>query len=253
MIDPATYFAPVPADIELERFDAARVPAHVAVIMDGNGRWAQAHGKPRSLGHKAGVKGVRNLIQTADDLGIRYLTIYSFSTENWARPKTEVATLMRLFAQTMAGEIDAMDAKGVRINLIGDIDGLAPQTQEVYRQAVARTAANTGMTLTIAANYGARQSIVAAIRKAAADPVCDLAALTTEGFAAYLETAGLPDPDLLIRTSGEHRLSNFLLYETAYTEFYVTDLLWPDFDKYAFLRALIDYQARSRRFGGIDG
>jgi undecaprenyl diphosphate synthase len=253
----AEYFEPLPPDIGLDGFEPGRIPAHVAVIMDGNGRWAQKRGLTRAAGHKAGIEGVRALIRTANDLGVRYLTIYSFSTENWSRPLTEVRALMKLFASTMSNEIDAMCDEQVRIRVIGDMDALPEATRRVYQDAIERTSGNTGMTLVIAASYGSRAEIVAAARRLATRALNGeldaeaVAALGEEEFAACLTTAGMPDPDLLIRTSGEMRLSNFLLYQIAYSELYVTDVLWPDFDKYEFLKAVIDFQSRNRRYGGI--
>jgi undecaprenyl diphosphate synthase len=249
----------VPAGFDATGFDAARVPAHIAVIMDGNGRWAKQRGLPRAAGHKAGIEGVRALIQTADDLGVRYLTIYSFSTENWSRPYQEVKTLMSLFARTMLSEIDAMHAKGVRVRTIGDLNKLPADTRDTFLGAVEQTAANTGMTLTVAVNYGSRSEIVQAaqaIAKLAASggysqEELESEAFMEDAFAKQLNTAGMPDPDLLIRTSGEYRLSNFLLYQIAYSELYVTDTLWPDFDAAELLRAIIAYQGRERRFGKL--
>ncbi|NLG11085.1 MAG: isoprenyl transferase [Coriobacteriaceae bacterium] len=247
----------VPADIDLQAFDPLRVPEHIAVIMDGNGRWAKLRGENRAFGHKAGIKGVRALIRTSSDLGVRYLTIYSFSTENWNRPITEVKTLMTLFANTMAAELASLDAEGVRIKTIGDMSKLPRRTRETFEDAIAKTADNQGMTLVIAVNYGARQEIVRAAqtiaRKAKSGELDEvgIAALDDSGFAAYLDTAQIPDPDLLIRTSGEYRISNFLLYQIAYAEMFITPTLWPDFDEYELLRAIIAYQKRDRRFGGI--
>jgi undecaprenyl diphosphate synthase len=253
----AAIFTPLPAGLELSALDLARIPTHVAVIMDGNGRWAQERGKQRALGHKAGVEGVRALIRTSNDLGVRYLTIYSFSTENWARPRTEVMTLMDLFAKTMAAEIDGMHEEQVRIRVIGDMTPLPPKTRQTFEDAIVKTRDNAGMTLIIAVNYGSRQEITEAaqaIARQAAAGQLDAAAidaLTPADFAGYLQTADFPDPDLLIRTSGELRLSNFLLYQLAYSELYITDVLWPDFDKYELLRAILAYQKRNRRFGGV--
>jgi len=247
----------VPADIDLQAFDPLRVPQHIAVIMDGNGRWAQLRGENRAFGHKAGIKGVRALIRTSNDLGVRYLTIYSFSTENWNRPVSEVKTLMTLFANTMAAELASMDAEGVRIRVIGDMSKLPRRTRVTFEDAIAKTAGNEGMTLVIAVNYGARQEIVRAVRaiarKAASGELDEtgIEALDDVAFANYLDTKQIPDPDLLIRTSGEYRISNFLLYQIAYTEMYITPTLWPDFDEYELLRAIIAYQQRNRRFGGI--
>ena len=242
---------PKPANL-----DTSRIPGHVAVIMDGNGRWAKRQGKSRVAGHRAGVAGVRELIRTANDLGVDYLTIYSFSTENWSRPRKEVQTLMDLFARTMRAELAGLLAEQVRIRLIGSVDSLPKATRESFLEAVQESDANSGMTLVIAVNYGARREIVSAAKRLAAAALAqevtaaDLEALDEQGFGQLLSTAGIPDPELLIRTGGEYRLSNFLLYQVAYSEFYVTSLLWPDFDRWEFLRALLDYQQRQRRFGG---
>lgn len=250
-------FDSAPDDIDLSSFDVERIPVHVAVIMDGNGRWAQQRGKNRAAGHKAGIEGVRALIRTANDLGIRYLTIYSFSTENWARPAVEVKTLMTLFANTMAEELEGLHEEQVRIRTIGDLSPLPARTRLTFESAVERTRDNTGMTLVIAVNYGSRLEIVSAAQRIARDVLRGaldegaLDTLTPESFASYLETAGIPDPDLLIRTSGESRLSNFLLFQAAYSEIYITPTLWPDFDCYELLRALCAFQKRERRFGGV--
>ena len=231
-----------------------RIPQHVAVIMDGNGRWAKQRGLERGEGHKAGVRAVREVITAANDVGVRYLTIYSFSTENWNRPASEVTGLMELFAQVMGAELDGLDAEHVRVRLLGDVEALPLATRTIFKQAEKRTAANDGMTLAIAVNYGARQELVRAAQLLAADVAAGSLQpedACEEALAARLYTAGMPDPDLLIRTSGELRLSNFLLWQLAYAEFYITDVYWPDFDRYELLRALLSYQARDRRFGGV--
>jgi len=251
-------FAPAPPDIDLLALDVQRIPQHIAVIMDGNGRWAELRGLPRAAGHKAGVKGVRALLRTSKDLGIRYVTIYSFSTENWSRPVDEVQTLMNLFAKTLAAELDELNEENVCIRTIGDLGKLPKKTRESFKQAVVQTAKNTRMTLVVAVNYGSRTEIIDAARSLAHDAASHaLDAAAIDGideamFADRLETAGIPDPDLLIRTSGEYRISNFLLYQMAYSEWYVTDTLWPDFDSYELLRALLNYQQRHRRFGGVN-
>ncbi|MDR2492852.1 MAG: isoprenyl transferase [Coriobacteriales bacterium] len=248
-------FSPVPPDIDLAAIDTTGIPQHIAVIMDGNGRWALKRGKRRVSGHKAGIEGVRSLIRTSDDLGVRFLTIYSFSTENWSRPLQEVQALMALFAKTMAAELEAMHEKGVRVLVIGDMRPLPVRTRETFERAIDRTAENTGMTLVVALNYGSRTEIVRAAQTLAARAAAgwqvpeDLQEFEAV-FAGELDTAGIPDPDLLIRTSGECRVSNFLLYQIAYSELYVTPTLWPDFDRFELLRAIIDYQRRERRFGG---
>jgi undecaprenyl diphosphate synthase len=244
--------------LDLRQLDLERIPEHIAVIMDGNGRWAKQRGLARAQGHKAGVEGVRALIRASNDLGVRYLTIYSFSTENWSRPYTEVKALMTLFAKTMAAELDGLHEENVRIATIGDLSELPAKTAKTFSDAAERTAANTGMTLIIAVNYGSRVEIVNAARKLAQRALAgeldafELASLNDSGFSALLETAAFPDPDLLIRTSGEYRLSNFLLYQCAYSELYVTETLWPDFDRYELLRAILVYQGRNRRFGGSE-
>ncbi|MDR0350249.1 MAG: isoprenyl transferase [Coriobacteriales bacterium] len=250
-------FEPLPDDIDLSAFDLERIPTHIAVIMDGNGRWAEQRGKSRTAGHKAGIKGVRALINTANDLGVRYLTIYSFSTENWARPADEVKMLMNLFANTMAAELDPLHAEQVRIRIIGDLSTLPAKTRTTFEDAVERTKANKGMTLIIAVNYGSRHEITTAAQKIARAALAGelnvkaIDALSPEDFATYLDTADIPDPDLLIRTSGEHRLSNFLLFQVAYSELYLTPVLWPDFDAHELLRAILAFQERKRRFGGV--
>ncbi|MCL1846795.1 MAG: isoprenyl transferase [Coriobacteriia bacterium] len=250
-------FESPPSDIDLTAFDPERIPLHIAVIMDGNGRWAQQRGKNRAFGHKAGIEGVRALIRTSNDLGIRYLTIFSFSTENWLRPKDEVRTLMSLFANTLAAELDGLNEEQVRIKTIGDLSILPTTTRVTFEEAARYTKNNTGMTLIIAVNYGSRLEITAAAQKLAHRALAgeldaaQIDAFTPEDFAQLLETVGIPDPELVIRTSGEYRLSNFLLYQLAYSELYITPTLWPDFDKYELLRALFAFQKRERRFGGV--
>lgn len=231
-----------------------RIPEHVAIIMDGNGRWATQRGLERGDGHKAGIHAVREAITTCNDIGVRYLTIYSFSTENWKRPASEVTGLMKLFADTMLKEVDGLNEERVRIKLLGDVSALPLVTRKVFEQAVRATANNEGMTLAIAVNYGARQEIVHAARLLAeqvAKGTLDPAGIDEKALEAHLYSADMPDPDLVIRTSGELRVSNFLLWQVAYSEFYVTDVLWPDFDRYELLKALLAFQARNRRFGKV--
>lgn len=258
MNKPLEYIFPnPPAGLDPRALDPARVPAHVAVIMDGNGRWAKKRALNRLKGHKAGIEAVRETIRCANDVGVRYLTIYSFSTENWKRPKDEVVGLMDLFAKTMLAEVDGLHEEHVRVRTIGDISMLPAETREAFDEAWEKTKDNTGMTLLVAVNYGARQEILEAVSRYAESAVAAAQAgqpapeLSEASFAGLLSTAGAPDPDLLIRTSGEMRVSNFLLWQIAYSEFYCTDVLWPDFDRYEFLRALLDYQSRDRRFGGV--
>ena len=246
-----------PEGLDPACLDEARVPSHVAVIMDGNGRWAKKRALNRLNGHKAGIEAVRETIRAANDVGVRYLTIYSFSTENWKRPTDEVTGLMNLFAKTMLAEVDGLDEENVRVITIGNSALLPADTREAFERAYEQTAANTGLTLAVAVNYGAREELVHAVQDIVDDAVAQAQTqgqaprVTADDIDGALYTAGMPDPELLIRTSGEMRLSNFLLWQLAYTELYVTPVLWPDFDRYEFLRALIDYQHRNRRFGAV--
>lgn len=240
--------------LNLDRYDPDRVPVHIAIIMDGNGRWAESRGLPRSRGHEAGIEGVRAAIRTCSDIGVRYLTIYSFSTENWNRPADEVDLLMNLFAHTMIAEICGLDEEDVRVKLIGDMEALPSETREAFEDAISRTRENKGMTLVLAVNYGARNEIVNAVKNIAQQAVegnLDIDSIDEQFVSDSLYTSTIPDPDLLIRTSGEFRLSNFLLWQSAYSELYVTDVLWPDFDKFELMRAVLDYQLRDRRFGRV--
>ena len=233
------------------------IPQHIAVIMDGNGRWAKKRALNRLKGHRAGIEAVRETIRAASDCGVRYLTIYSFSTENWKRPQEEVVGLMDLFAKTMLAEVDGLHEENVRVRTIGDVSMLPQETRDAFDEAWAKTCNNTGMTLLVAVNYGSRQEMLRAAQRCVDEAVARVAAglepkpLDEAAFESGLYTAEAPDPDLVIRTSGEMRLSNFLLWQVAYAEFYVTDTLWPDFNRYEFLRALLSYQGRNRRFGGV--
>ncbi len=246
-----------PAGLDPRALDEARVPKHVAVIMDGNGRWAKKRALNRLRGHKAGIEAVRETIRAASDSGVRYLTIYSFSTENWKRPDDEVEGLMNLFAKTMLAEVDGLHEEHVRVMTIGDMSRLPQETREAFEEAWHKTKDNDGMTLVVAVNYGSRQEMLHAAQALMtfaveqAEKTGQIPEPTEELFERGLYTAGIPDPELLIRTSGEMRVSNFLLWQLAYTEFYCTDVLWPDFDRYEFLRALLSYQARDRRFGAV--
>ncbi len=240
--------------IELDR---ALLPRHVAIIMDGNGRWAKKRGMPRTFGHKAGVEALREIIRHSDDLGIEALTIYAFSTENWKRSAEEVGALMGLLLEYFTRELDELHREGVRIRILGDIGdmprGLERQQRALY-DAMARTKENTGLKLNIALNYGGRQEIVHAARALAQqvkDGKIEPEDIDMARFEGELYTAGLPEVDFLIRTSGEIRLSNFLLYQLAYAEMYQTDVLWPDFDRRAYDEALLAYTKRNRRFGGV--
>ena len=247
-----------PEGLDPSQLDLSRIPEHVALIMDGNGRWAKQRGKQRLFGHKAGIEAVRESIRMANDVGIRYLTIYSFSSENWKRPLDEVSGLMNLFAVTMLAELDGLHEEHVRVMTIGDLSGLPQKTRDAFQKAWEKTKDNDGMALVIAVNYGSRAEILRAAQSyadaavAAAKEGGELEPLTDEAFGRLLYTADIPDPDLLIRTSGEMRISNFLLWQLAYTEFYCTQVLWPDFNRYEFLRALLDFQGRNRRFGAVN-
>ena len=234
-----------------------KIPAHVALILDGNGRWAKKRGLPRQLGHKKGCETLEQVVEDAARLGIRYLTVYGFSTENWKRPEEEVGALMRLLLQYFTSEIDELNEKNVRIRILGDIDGMPrglEKQQDALHAAIRRTHENTGLQLNIALNYGGQQEIVRAAQKLAervAAGAMKPEEIDRAAFEGELYTAGLPDVDLLIRTSGEMRLSNFLLYQLAYAEFYQTDTLWPDFDRHAYDEALLAFAKRNRRFGGV--
>ncbi len=229
-------------------------PNHVAVIMDGNGRWAKSRGLPRLEGHRRGVNAVRETIEGAAEAGVRYLTLFSFSSENWRRPPAEVAELMRLLKRYLRSEIAELHAKGLRCRVIGDRSALETEIVRLIEDAERRTADNDGMTLIVALNYGSRSDIAAAARKLATSAALGLIkpeAIDQDVFSAHLDTAGVPDPDLLIRTSGEQRISNFLLWECAYTEFVFTSKYWPDFEKADLAAALREYAARDRRYGGL--
>lgn len=237
----------------LGSFDPERVPAHVAVIMDGNGRWATKRGLPRLAGHRAGAKAVREAIAASIELGVSYLTIYSFSSENWSRPEDEVSGLMGLFVEVLERELSNLEKMKVRVRVIGDLEALPEATRAAFTRCIDRTADNPGLTLVVALNYGGRKDITSAVRQlatAAAAGAIDADTITEDAIAEHLSTSGIPDPDLVVRTSGELRVSNFLLWEIAYSELWVTPVLWPDFTRDHLLEALVDYQSRNRRFGG---
>jgi len=236
----------------IDQIDNTRLPEHVAVIMDGNGRWAKQHGKPRIFGHKNGVKSVREVTEAAAELGIKYLTLYAFSTENWNRPAVEVNALMHLLVETVKGELKTLNKNSIKLNAIGDLNKLPSMTYAALMQGIADTQDNNRMTLTLALNYSSRWEITAAVKSIAnqvqnQDIVLD--DINSELISAHMTTHDLPDPELLIRTSGEHRVSNYLLWQIAYTEFYFTDIFWPEFRKNHFHQAILDYQLRERRFG----
>jgi undecaprenyl diphosphate synthase len=235
--------------------DPARLPAHVAVIMDGNGRWARQRNLPRVMGHREGVEALKRTLRLCSDWGIGALTAYAFSTENWSRPGEEVSFLMTLFERVLARELEALEREQVRIRFLGELDQLPEGLQQLIADATARTASNTGIHFNVCTNYGGRRELVRAAQRLAAQAArgeIDPAAIDEQAFAAELLTAGERDPDLLIRTSGEHRISNFLLWQLAYAELHITDVLWPDFNQQALVQALLDYQSRQRRFGGVD-
>jgi len=227
-----------------------RLPTHVAIIMDGNGRWAAQRHLPRVEGHRAGIAAVRDTVETAARLGIKTLTLYAFSVENWKRPAMEVSTLMLLLKRYLRSELKMLLQHEIRFGVVGRMEDLAPDIQDELRHAIDRTARNGGMVFNIALNYGGRTEIVDAVRRAIASGV-RAQELDEARFASFLYTAGQPDPDLLIRTSGEMRVSNFLLWQIAYAEIYVTDTLWPDFRRQHLLEAVLAYQKRERRYGGI--
>jgi undecaprenyl diphosphate synthase len=244
-----------PEEFLLRQIDPERLPRHVAVIMDGNGRWANRRAKPRVSGHRAGAESVRETIETSARLGGRYLTLYAFSTENWKRPRLEVDTLMRLLRQYLNQEIDTLMRNRIRFRAIGRREGLSPGIRRDIERAERETAANDQMLLTVALNYSGRAEIVDAARRLAAEAVAtgrDPATITDADLERYLYAPDMPDPDLLVRTSGEMRISNFMLWQIAYTEIYVTETLWPDFRKQHLFEAIVEFQKRDRRFGGAE-
>lgn len=231
-----------------------KIPQHVAIILDGNGRWAKKRFLPRNLGHSQGAKTVEQICEDAWDLGIKYLTVYAFSTENWRRPDSEVKALMKLLRRYLKDCIERTSKNNMRVRVIGERGRLDADIREAIDELEAASAVNTGLHFTIALNYGSRDEMVRAMQHMAAD--CKAGdfqpeEITEERFASYLDTADLPDPDLMIRTSGEQRLSNWLLWQLAYAEFYFTPVLWPDFDKEELMRAIEYYNTRDRRFGGV--
>ena len=235
-----------------KQIDSSKLPAHVAIIMDGNGRWAKQRGLDRIFGHQQGVNAVRELIETAAELGIRFLTLYAFSTENWGRPDEEVTALMGIMVQSLSNETETLLKNNIRLKAIGDINRLADDVRARLDETIELTSVSTGLTLIIALSYSSRWEITMAAKNISADVkkgTLDPLSLTEENFEKYLTTYSIPDPELLIRTSGELRISNFLLWQVAYTEFYFTEILWPDFGKDDFYNAIIDFQKRERRFG----
>lgn len=235
-----------------EKINKENLPRHIAIIMDGNGRWAKKQGLARMYGHKQGVQAVHEITEAAAELGVEYLTLYTFSIENWSRPQSEVDALMTLLVDTIAKETPTLMKNNVRLLTIGDTARLPEAARLKFERCMEETAANTGLRLVIALSYSARWEIVTAVKSIvneAIQIIPEELAITEETVAAHLSTKGMPDPDLLIRTSGELRISNFLLWQLAYTELYFTDKLWPEFDKEELYKAIVDYQGRERRFG----
>jgi undecaprenyl diphosphate synthase len=232
------------------------IPSHIAIIMDGNGRWAKKRAMPRIAGHHEGMKTVRKIARVADDLGVKVLTLYAFSTENWKRPKSEVEFLMSLPEKFLNDFLPEIMERNIRVQMIGEKEGLPEHTKNALNKALEKTKNNTGLILNFAMNYGSRAEIVNAIKKMMIDVqegTLNFDSITEETMNQYLMTSHLPEPDLLIRTSGEVRLSNFMLWQLAYTEFWFTDTLWPDFNEETFLEAIQAYQKRNRRYGGLKG
>ncbi len=236
----------------MDVIDPQKLPRHVAVIMDGNGRWAKQHGLQRVRGHQKGAEAVRRIVRISRKMGIQWLTLYAFSEENWQRPKREIQALMRLLGRFLRGELDEMLANGIRLRAIGRIHKLPEHTRRVLEDTINKTAVNDQMTLTLALSYGGRQEITDAVHRLArqvAAGLLDPDQISQEQIAAHLYAQDMPDPDLLIRTSGELRVSNFLLWQIAYTELYITPTLWPDFGEEEFRGAIAEFQRRERRFG----
>lgn len=239
-------------DTFLERIDRAHLPKHVAIIMDGNGRWAKERGEDRLFGHFHGVQSVRDIVEASAEVGIQYLTLYAFSTENWDRPQAEVAGLMELLVNTVRREVDQMKKNGIRLHVIGDFSMLPPSARQELSEALDLTAENDQLHLILALSYSGRWDLTQAFRQLAQKVQAGTIlaeSIDADAISAHLSTHHFPDPELMIRTSGEHRISNFLLYQLAYAELYFTETLWPDFRRQHLYEALIDYQQRERRFG----
>jgi len=239
----------------LSKLDPKKLPQHVAIIMDGNGRWAKKRRLPRAAGHLAGVKTVRRIVKTSSDIGIKFLTMYAFSTENWKRPKGEINAIMSLFKIYLKKEISTFNKNNVRLNVIGNTENLSDDLQEIIDNALKKTSANKGLTFTLAINYGSRQEIINAVKNIVNDVEKGIINkdINESTISKYLYTSDLPDPDLLIRTSGELRISNFLLWQLSYSEIWITDTYWPDFEQAEYIKAILDYQNRQRRFGKHNG
>lgn len=238
-------------DLEKYGIDRERLPQHIAIIMDGNGRWAKQHGMPRNIGHREGAKSVRDIVETSSVIGIKYLTLYTFSEENWSRPPKEVNALMNLLTNLLRKETPELNKNNVRLLFIGRLYKFPEKVRTEIDKAKNLTAANTGLNLTLALSYGGRSEIIDGIKKILADQSISFQELNEDNFKEYLYDSKLPDPDLLIRTSGEFRVSNFLLWQIAYTEIWITPVLWPDFRAQHLLQGIAEYQQRERRFGRV--
>lgn len=235
-----------------EYINSNKLPKHIGIIMDGNGRWAQKHGQERFFGHQQGIQSVREVTEACRELEIPYLTLYTFSTENWNRPKEEIQMLFQLLVNSLHAETPSLNKNNVRLNVIGDIAAFDDKTQKTLKECLDITSKNTKLTLTLALSYGSRWEItetVKQIAKAVKQQEIQIEQITPDVVSSFLTTKNMPDPELIIRTSGEYRISNFLLWQAAYSEFYFTPTLWPDFNKQSFYEALINYQNRERRFG----
>tara|TARA_B110000003_G_scaffold47149_1_gene45518 strand:+ start:1279 stop:2025 length:747 start_codon:yes stop_codon:yes gene_type:complete len=236
----------------LKKINPNRIPKHIAVVMDGNGRWAKKHGYLRAIGHKSGVKAVREIVQASDDIGVKYLTLYTFSTENWNRPKLEVNALMELMIDSLTKELDGFQKNNVKIVTIGDLSLLPSRCKKKFADVVEKTSKNNGLNLIFALSYSSRLEIISAVKSITTQVLnkeIKLEDIDSDVIDKHLYTSSIPDPDLLIRTSGEQRISNFLLWQVAYSELHFTPVLWPDFKKADLFTAVIDYQQRERRFG----
>jgi undecaprenyl diphosphate synthase len=245
---------PFPGYLSIESLKNGNIPQHVAIIMDGNGRWATRRKLPRIIGHQRGADVLRETVVTCKDLGVKYLTAYSFSSENWQRPAEEVKDLMILFVEVLQRELDGMIENDVKLNLIGQREIIPEKILKVFENAEEKTKFNKSLVFNIAFSYGSKQEIFDAVKKICIDysrPGLDIETADPETLSGYLYTAGIPDPDLLIRTGGESRISNFLLWQIAYTELYFTDIMWPDFNRKNFLKAISSFQKRNRRFGRL--
>ena len=242
-------------DLDLVPLDVERIPQHIAIVMDGNGRWAKERGLPRVMGHRQGVIAIEAIVEACSQLGVKYLTIYAFSTENWKRPQEEVSALMKLLVEFAQSKLERLCENNVRVQVLGDMEQLAPTPQKALDRLIKKTQNNTGLVLNMAINYGGRWEIIRAIQNLAVDVQqgkLQPRTIDETTFQRYLTTSDQPDPDLLIRTSGEERLSNFLLWQLAYAELYFTDVYWPDFKEVDLIQAISDFQKRSRRFGGVN-